>query len=108
LKELLCFGIFVQAETLHVPQPALKGSPSIETAWRFAYRTTELGIGNSRSDRNRYRLGDIVLHCEHVGEITVVAFGPEMIASFALYELSGDADPIAGLAGAPLRARSAR
>src|SRR5436190_5309373 len=45
LKELLCFGIFVRAETLHVPQPVLKGSPSIETARRFAHRTPELGTG---------------------------------------------------------------
>ena len=59
-----------------------------------------LGIGNGRHQGDRHCLGDLVLQRENVGEIAVVAFGPDVIASFGLHELRGYADPIAGFAHA--------
>src|SRR5215469_14352940 len=44
LKKLLRLSIFVRAETLHVPQPALKGAPSVKTTWWFAYGTAQFHI----------------------------------------------------------------
>jgi len=41
-------------------------------------------------------LGDLVLHCKDVGEIAVVALGPDMVADLGLDQLRSDADPIAG------------
>jgi hypothetical protein len=43
-------------------------------------------------------LRDLVLYGEDVGEIAVVAVGPDMPASLDLDQLRGDADPVAGFA----------
>jgi hypothetical protein len=43
-----------------------------------------LGGGNGRGDRYRDGIGDFVLHCKNVGEIAIVAFGPDMLAGFRL------------------------
>ena len=59
-----------------------------------------LGVGNGRGDRDRHRLGDLVLHRENVGEIAVVALGPDMIAGLGLDQLRGDPDAVAGFAHA--------
>ena len=67
-----------------MPQPTLIGAPGVEAAWRLAHHALLLGGGNGRSDRNRNRLGDLVLHCKDVGEIAIVAFGPNMLAGLGL------------------------
>ena len=46
------------------------------------------------------RLGDFVLDGEDVGQVAVVALGPDMIAGGAVDQLRADAQPIAGLADA--------
>ena len=43
---------------------------------------------------------DIVLDFEDIGEFAVVALGPEMPATRSIDQLSGDANPVAGLADA--------
>ena len=53
-----------------------------------------------RLDRCHDGLGDLVLHREYVGQVAVVAFGPEMAAGDDIVELGGDAHPVAGLAHA--------
>src|SRR6185295_19243942 len=51
-------------------------------------------------------VGDLVLNSENVGQVAIVAFGPHMAAVFAVDELTGDADALAGLAHAPLEQKS--
>ena len=51
-------------------------------------------------------LGDIVLDGEDVGELAVVAFGPEMIAVLCVDQLRGHADPASRAADAPFENRS--
>ena len=51
-------------------------------------------------------MGDLVLNGEDVGEIAVVAVGPEVTAVFALDELRGDAHARAGLADAAFQDES--
>src|SRR5690348_10902318 len=51
-----------------------------------------------RLDRCNNRLGDLVLHSEHVGEIAVKALGPDMAAGDDVNELRANANAIAVLA----------
>ena len=53
-------------------------------------------------------LGDLVLYGEDVGELAVVAFGPEMAAGGDVVELRGDADAVAAPCGRCPRRHSAR
>jgi hypothetical protein len=61
-----------------------------------------LGGGNGWGDRDRHRLCDLVLHSENVGEIAVIALGPNVLAGFGLDELRSNADAVAGFAQAAL------
>jgi hypothetical protein len=81
-----------------MPQPALIGGPGVEAPRRLAHRALLLGVGDRRGDGDRYRFGDLVLDREDVGEIAVVALGPDVDAGLGLEELCGDTDPLAGLA----------
>ncbi len=45
-------------------------------------------------------LRDVVLDRENIGQITVVAFGPEMSAAQSIDQLGCDANPVAGFANA--------
>src|SRR5215472_10417801 len=83
-----------------MPQAALIGGPSIEVPHRLSYGPPELGIADGWSNRDRHRLCDLIPHCEDVGEITVIAVRPDVIAGLGFNELCGDADPIASLAHA--------
>jgi hypothetical protein len=85
-----------------MPQPELIGRPGVETAGRLTQGQMLLGIGNGRGNRDRHRLGDLILHCEDVGEVAVVALSPDVLAGLGLDELRGDADPIADFAQAAL------
>ena len=62
----------------------------------------QLGICNRRGDRDGDRLGDLVLHREDIGEITVVPLGPHVLAGFGLDQLRRDTNAIAGFAQTPL------
>ena len=55
-----------------------------------------------RLDRGDDRLGDLVLHREHVGEIAVVALRPDVAAGGDVVELRRDAHAVAALAHAAL------
>ena len=46
------------------------------------------------------RLRDLVLHGEDVGEVAVVALGPDVAAACAVDQLGGDPHPVPGLAHA--------
>ena len=45
----------------------------------------------------RERMCNLILHRENIGQIAVVAVGPDVIPCFSFYELGSNADPIAGL-----------
>ena len=66
----------------------------------FALGAEIFGGVKLRLDRGDDRLGDLVLHGEHVGEVAVVALGPEMAAGGDVVELRGDAHAVAALAHA--------
>src|SRR5258708_15962323 len=83
-----------------MPPPALVGGPGIKAFGRPAHRALSLSLGNGRSDGDRYRLGDLVLDREDIGEIAVVTLGPDVVAGFGLDQLRGDADPVPGFSQA--------
>src|SRR5207302_1638404 len=65
---------------------------------RLAHSASLLGIGDGPDYGDRDRCGDLVLQYEDFHEITVIAFGPDVLAGFGLDKLRRDADPTAGLA----------
>jgi hypothetical protein len=71
-------------------------------AWRLAHRAVLLGIGNGRGYGYRHGLGDLVLEREDIGQIAVVALGPDVLPGLGLHQLSGDPDAITGFAQAAL------
>src|SRR4051812_8628442 len=81
-----------------MPKPTLVCCPSIKTPRRPAHRTLLLRFGDGRCDRDRYRLCDLVLHGKDVGEIAVIALGPDMIASPGLNKLRRDPDAVSRFA----------
>src|SRR5229473_1989862 len=80
-----------------MPQAPLISRPGIEAFWRFAHGPLQLGIGNRWGDGDCYRFGNLVLYREDIGEIAVVALGPDVVASLGFDQLGGHTDPIAGL-----------
>ena len=74
--------------------------PGIQAARRLApgakiFRRIEL-----RFDRGHDRFSDLVLDCEDIGEIAVVALLPDVAAGRDIVELRRDADAVAALAHA--------
>jgi hypothetical protein len=51
-------------------------------------------------------VSDLILDGENIGEVTVVAIGPEVTAVFTAEELSADAHVLSGLAHAALEDRA--
>jgi hypothetical protein len=43
-----------------------------------------LGVGNGRGDSNRHRIRDLVLQRKDVGQIAVIAVGPDVRAVLGL------------------------
>ena len=79
-----------------MPHPALIGTPGIKTCRRLAHRPLLLGGSDGRRDGDGRGLSDFILHGENVGEITVVALGPDMIAGLGLNKLCGHPNAVAG------------
>ena len=90
----------VRSEPAQMPLPTLIGAPGIETPGWSSHCALPLDIGDCGGDRDGDGFSDLILHREDVGEITVVAFGPNVVAALGLDQLRGDADAIAGLAQA--------
>ncbi len=84
LKEFLREGVVFASSFAEMPQAALVGAPGVEAPRRLAHGAMLLGIGDSRGDGDRHRPGDLVLHREDVGEIAVVALGPDVVAGLGL------------------------
>jgi hypothetical protein len=101
LKQLQRNRKIFHSNLAQMPQPALICGPGIKAFGRSAHRALSLSLGNGRSDGDRYRLGDLVLDREDIGEIAVVTLGPNVVAGFGLDQLRGDADAVAGLRRLP-------
>jgi hypothetical protein len=100
LKELLCEGVILRAGFTEMPQTSSIGGSRVEASRRLAQGPVLLGIGNGRHQGDRHCLGDLVLQREDVGEIAVVALGPDVLAGLALDQLSANANAITGFAQA--------
>src|SRR5262249_60920827 len=83
-KVLLCERVIVPSDFKDMPQPALIGGPGVESSRRLPHRALLLGGDNGRGNCHRHCLGDLVLHCKDVGEISVAALGPDVLTSFGL------------------------
>ena len=83
-----------------MPQHPLVCRPGIKAFRRLADRAPQLSFGDRRGERGRQCLRDLILHGEDVGQIAIVALGPDVISRFTFDQLRSDPDPIAGLAHA--------
>src|SRR5271165_718729 len=87
LKQLLREAIILGGLFAHMPQAALVSSPRVEAFWRLAQGAMQLSICNRWGYGGCHCLCDLILHGEDVGEIAVVALGPDVIAGFGLDQL---------------------
>ena len=71
-------------------------------------RSGSLGGDQLNAERVRDLARDLILQREEVGEIAVIAFGPDVLAGLGLDELRSDADAIAGFAQAAFEDVTAR
>src|SRR5882762_8269000 len=100
LKKSLRQRVILGVQLAEMPQAALISSPGVGAFGWLAHRPPLFGIGDGRGDSYRHRLADLILHREDVGEVAVVAVGPDMVAGLRLDQLRGDADAVAGFAQA--------
>ncbi len=82
--------------------------PGVHAARCLLLRAKAFGGIELRLDRGDDGFGDLVLHGEHVGDIAVEAFRPEMAAGGGVVELRGDPQLVAASPHAALDAHSAR
>ena len=87
----------------HVPEMGQR--PHHQTPGVQAFRGVALAVEifrriELRLDRGDDRLGDLVLHREHVGEAAIVTLGPDVASSCDVVELRRDAHAVAVLAHA--------
>ena len=83
-----------------VRQRAHHQVPRVHAVRGLALGAKIFGGVKLRLDRRDDGLGDLVLHREHIGELAVVAFGPDVAAGCDVVELRGDPHPVAFLADA--------
>ena len=69
----------------------------IEIRGWLPYGAVQLGIRNSRGNRDRFCTPNSVLQRKDTGEITVVALGPDMFIGLGLDQLRGNAHPVSAL-----------
>src|SRR4029077_4474090 len=88
---------------VHMPEPALAIIPGAHVLGTLCDYALGLSAGQCWLDRGGDTRGDVVLHCEDVGQIPVVTLRPEMGAGGCVDELAADAHPLPGPAHAPLK-----
>src|SRR5215469_18424518 len=82
------------------PQPVLIGSQDFR---RLVPRLSERHFLKLNCHRSGYAARDLVLDGEDVGEFTVIALGPDMMAADSLDQLSRDADAFVRSSDASLK-----
>ena len=91
VADLSGVGRIAAISGLIISASAVCGTISASLAGRLALRPKTFSRIEMRLDRGDDRLGDLVLHGEHVGEIAVVALGPQMAPGGDVVELRGNA-----------------
>src|SRR5215472_18497918 len=76
--------------------------PRRRRGWRRTLRTNIFRGIDLRLDCGDDRRGDLVLHREHIGEVAIVAFRPQLAAADDVIELRADAHALAAPAHAAL------
>src|SRR6516162_6159090 len=87
---------------VHMPEAALAIIPGAHVLRPFCDYALAFGAGQCWLDRGDDTRGDVVLHREDVGQISVVALGPEMGTGGGIDKLTADAHPLPGPAHATL------
>jgi hypothetical protein len=83
-EEFFSESVVLGAGLAEMPHSALAKTPGVEACRRLAHRALLLGFRNGRGNGDRRRQGDFILHGKDVGEIAIVAFGPNMLAGLRL------------------------
>lgn len=78
-------------EGVDVGQRAQKKIVGVETVGPLALDALDLGPAQIGLYCRHHADGDLVLRREHVGQLAVVAFGPQMAAVLGVDQLAGDA-----------------
>src|SRR6266436_9126387 len=87
---------------VHMPEAALAIIPGAHVLGPLRDYTLAFGAGQRWLDRGDDTRGDVVLHREDVGQISVVALGPEMGTGGRIDKLAGDAHTLPSPAHAAL------
>src|SRR5262249_49080751 len=74
--------------------------PGVEPSWILLLSMADLGGNDARRHGAGAALSDFVLDRENIGQIAVIAVGPEMVASFGINQLRCDAHTVARAAHA--------
>src|SRR5438309_11338305 len=85
-----------------MPEAALATLPGADVLRPLRDYALAFGAGQRRLDRGDDTRGDVVLHREDVGQISVVTLGPEMGTGGCIDKLAGDAHALPGPAHAAL------
>ena len=64
-------------------------------------RADTFGLQQPWTDCGNHFLGNLILQRENVGQLAIMAIGPDMLAGGGVYELRCDAHAITALAHAP-------
>src|SRR6266576_1565376 len=91
------FAIRLARSQTNAGKSADHAFPCVEAFWRFAPTADVLCRIKLWLDRGDYTFGNLVLDCEDVVEIAVVALGPKMIASRSIDKLSRNPKAVAAL-----------
>src|SRR6516165_2338516 len=79
---------------VHMPEAALAIIPGAHVLRPLCDYALSFGAGQCWLDRGDDTRGDVVLHREDVGQISVVTLGPEMGTGGYIDELAADAHPL--------------
>ena len=90
-QQVLRAAMIVRRHAPHVRQRLHHQVPGVDALRRLAPHPRRLGEQDLRADRTDHPVGDLVLQREDVGELAVVAVGPQMIAERRVDQLAGDA-----------------
>src|SRR3984893_17399196 len=85
---------------VHVPEAALAIIPGTHVLRPLRDYALAFSAGQRWLDRGDDTSGDVVLHRENVGQISIVTVRPEMGTGGRIDKLAGDANPLPGPAHA--------
>src|SRR4029079_14539798 len=78
----------------HVPKPALVGFPRVKIFGGFSQNAPQLRISYDRMYGTCDRGCNVVLNGKDIGDITVVAIGPNLVPGNRIDDLGGDTNTL--------------